>query len=141
MSCPEDNDSKRLTRFYLYRRIKNLWAISGAPKGSAIVLAGDEASEVGCLRDYLKFEGKDSYFVDLDRTGLDVVQKEWKKAQIFHGPIEDAISSVRDQLALINFDFCGYLNEKAVASIQASSSKISPKGFVAYTFARDRENS
>ncbi len=140
MSCPEDTDAKRLTRFFLYRRVKHLWQATGNPGGHALVLAGDEASEIGCLRDYLSLHPDFTHFVDVDAVGLEVVRKQWKKAQTFHGTIENAIDAVQGEIGFLNLDFCGYLNQKVVASIESASHKIAVKGIVSYTFTRDRES-
>lgn len=140
MSCPPDTDAKRLARYFLYRRVSKLWKAGGAPTGHSLVLAGNEASEIGCLRDLLNLQPEFVHFVDVNKAGLEVVQRNWPKAHTFHGPIESAIESLRGDIRFINFDFCGYLNEKAVASIAAASDKIVNKGIVAYTFTRDREN-
>lgn len=140
MPCLSDTDHKRLARFYLYRRIKRLWKAGGAPTGQALVLAGDEASEIGCLRDYLGRKGEDTHFIDVAKNGLGVVEKEWPEAQTFFGQLEDAIISLRGDISLINLDFCGYLKEEVVKSIEAAADKIVDRGIVAYTFVRDREH-
>src|SRR5258708_34239856 len=127
MSCPPDNDAKRLTRFYLYRRIKNLWKAGGTPNGSALVLSGYEASEVGCLRDYLGFSATKTIFADIDSRGLEIVQQAWKGVHVYKGKIENAISSSQDDFALINFDFCGYMNREVEKSVQASVGKFSSR--------------
>lgn len=138
MHCP-DNDSKRLARFYLYRRAKMLWAAGGTPAGQTLVLAGDEASEIGCLRDYLSLPPNTVCFVDNDKKGLDVVKRVWSQSQRFHGPIEDAIPKY-SPLKFINFDFCGYVSDKTLPAVEVAAKHIRSRGIVSYTFARDREN-
>ena len=141
MPCPPDTDAKRLARFYLYRKVRRLWAAGVRPEGSAVVLAGSEASEIGCLRHYLSLPPNLVHFVDLkDDAGLKVVKAKWKDAQTFHGNVKDAIESLRQDLAFVNFDFCGYMKDDYLEGIDAAAWKMAHGGVVAYTFSRDREN-
>jgi hypothetical protein len=141
MSCPPDTDAKRLCRFYLYRRIKNLWAAGGSPEGAAVVLAGAEASEIGCLRDYLEFKPDNVYFVDkTEDEGLALARQQWSRVRTFSGNITDAVETLRSDIAILNLDFCGHMTQTVLDSVRAAEGKISLKGVVAYTFVADREN-
>lgn len=141
MSCPPDTDAKRLARFYLYRKIKKLFAVSVHPRGVAVVLAGSEASEIGCLRHYLPFVPNKAFFVDTDEEGLVEVHRLWPKAQTFHGTIRDALKSLREKIAFLNLDFCGYMNNRVVEAVSEAAGKIEVGGVVAYTYLRSREQS
>ncbi len=139
MGCPPDTDTKRLSRYYLYRRVRHLWH-ADRPQGAYIVLAGSEASEIGCLRDYLMVKPEDAWFVDQDSTGLSIVKEKWSEANRFHGKLKDALKVIKGDIAFINLDFCGYMTKDVADSVAAACGRIVPQGIVGYTFVRDRES-
>jgi hypothetical protein len=139
VGCPPDTDEKRLARFYLYRKVRHLWEVGDPLTGCAVVLAGDEASEIGCLRYYLKREPETTYFVDVDKAGLDLATSLWKGVRTFHGSISDAIPQIEDSFAFVNLDFCGFMREEIIQSLAGLAGKIPVYGVVSYTFLRSRE--
>jgi hypothetical protein len=141
MGCPPDTDSKRLARFYLFRRILMLWATVDKPEGTALVLAGPEASEIGCLRYYLSLPGEKVYFVDnKENAGLEIVKNIWSTANCVCGDIQTILEELKENIAFVNLDFCGYMTDKVLESVDAAARKLVTGGVIAYTFVRDREN-
>ncbi len=136
-----DTDAKRLSRLAVYRRIEELQP-KESRNGLAIVLAGPEAGEIGCLRDFLKMDGPSVVFVDKEPKGLVKVARDWPEALTFFSDMKNVqkhLIGTSNAISLINFDFCGYVtdaNEKLVRNI---SHQVVDWGMVFTTFFRGRE--
>lgn len=139
-----DTDAKRLSRVAVYRRIEELqppecrrWG-----KGMAIVLAGPEAGEVGCLRDFLKMDPKGVIFVDREAKGLLKVNRDWPEAVTFFSDMKELNRLFKGSsypTSIVNFDFCGYVTDENEKLVRNIAPQIVDWGMVFTTFFRGRE--
>lgn len=139
-----ETDSKRLARLALYRRIQQLQPATTRTEGSAVVLAGPEAGEVGCLRDFLGLKPHRTYFVDWEsEKGLDRARQDWPKVNTELTDVNNVVRPgyLKTPLALLHLDFMGYLNEVREDTLKQAAPLMAMWGMVFYTFFRGREKS
>lgn len=135
-----ETDSKRLARLAIYSRVSQLQPASVRSEGAAVVLAGPDAGELGCLRDYLGYNPGLTCFVDWDtKSGLRKVEKEWPDAATWFGDVHDVVRNSTTKLSLLHLDYMGYLNEVRENTLKQASSLMQMWGMVFYTFFRGRE--
>lgn len=135
-----DTDSKRLARLAIYQRVADLQPV-GSRKGAAVVLAGPEAGEIGCLRDFLCWKPSDAWFVENStkhKRGLTKVKKEWPSANTHFGDVLQVVNDLRS-ISFLHLDHMGYLDEVRLDVVKAAAPKMEPWGMVFYAFFRGRE--
>lgn len=139
---PGDTDPKRLSRTQLYKRSRQLFEVSYRPTGMAIVLAGPDAGDFGCLKHVLGFKPKEMLFVDLKPDGLIRALERSGDVQYYEGDILDALHVQRSknkEAAFINLDFCEKLSDERIEAVRRAGNLLTNKGLLFYTFYRGRE--
>src|SRR5690349_721733 len=107
---PGDHKDKRAARLFLYKH-----ALSSPRIGFAIALAGSTPeSEICLLRDYLRWPGDRTWFVDNSEhisvlTALQNIRCRWPEARIYPGKLQDLLESTFP-IGFANLDFMGHLN-------------------------------
>lgn len=89
-----ETNAKRLARVALYEKIGAMWSdrVGYRPRhGVAVVLAGHEAAEVGCLHHILRFPLDRVIVADFEEAGLIEAKRRWPDVRIHHGDVSDAL--------------------------------------------------
>lgn len=135
-----ETDAKRIARAQLYRRIASLQAPAERREGMAVVLAGPDAGEVGCLKHVLRVRPWQVLFVDNRETeGLAKARRQWPGVHTYCGDILDALQNLQAPLFFANLDFMGYLNDHRRRTVEAAGRLLKARGVLSYTFFRGRE--
>lgn len=136
---PGETDAKRLVRYLLYSRCATLEDAIGRIGGLSVVLSGPGACEIGCLRHVLKRSPSTVFFVDKDQSGLAVAKHRWPNVRTYHGDIIRLLPQLHD-VGFIHLDFMGMLNDEVAKIISLAAQSLKPRGILAYTFLRGRED-
>lgn len=135
-----ETDSKRLARLAIYQRVLDLQPV-GSRSSEAVVLAGPDAGEIGCLRDLLLWKPEKAWFVENDkkhRKGLERVREEWPAANTHFGDVKDVIKGL-NYISFLHLDHMGVLDEERLDVVRLAASRIAAWGMVFYAFQRGRE--
>ena len=139
---PDETDAKRLARLAVYRRVQALQTSDVRAGNSFVVLAGPWAGDLGALRHMMQSDPRATFFVDNEeKRGLRFVEKEWPSVKTVNGDVADVLPSLKPKAALINLDFCGYLNKGREEIVIRSAQALVEWGLIFYTFFRGREDS
>lgn len=138
--CP----TKKLARYNAYvdgnKHRDNLqWRHKG---GWAIVLAGDEAAEVGCVVHLHKHPIDKIIVVDMDSRGIRKAEQQWPGIRTYQGDLKDLLLAMPYRsVDFIHFDFMGHVHGDVLGIVRASRDKLSQGAVVLYTFFHGRDHS
>lgn len=136
---PGESDSKRLARLAIYDRTMRLQPASVREDGLSIVLCGEDAGELGCLRYLLKTPASLTWFVDNKQTrGLKKVGREWPAAKAALTDVKDVVADSKS-ISFMHLDFMGLLNDEREDIIKLSAPKMKMWGVMYYVFFRGHE--
>lgn len=139
---PGDCVTKKLARYNTYWEIKQIWEKSGTPKGWVVLLAGDEAAEVGCVLNLLRWPANHVIVVDLNPRGLHAAQERFPGVRTYQGNVLDVIEALpEDSISLIHLDFQGHFKESEASFVRATRQKLRRGAFLLYTFMHGRDKS
>lgn len=126
-------------RTHFYRCVRDLWAYTGKPRGKALVLAGQEAADVGPLIHLLGYKPSDIWLVDWEESeALNWARSVWPGLNTYAGDVRNVIGAT-GKLGLVNLDFCGHLTPGRRTIVQQASEFMSDGAVCSYTFLRGRE--
>ena len=135
---PGDSDAKRIARMAVYERVGSMQPIEER-RGAAVVLAGTEASEIGLLKEYLRWDANQCWFVDNhNKEGLNRVHRKWPKAKTLFGDVKYVVSGVKS-ISFLNLDIMGYIGQDEVDILTEARPNIEDWGMVFCSFYRGRE--
>ncbi len=136
---PGESDPKRLARLAIYNRTLSLQPASVRKEGFNIVLCGEDAGELGCLRYLLKTPPDLTWFVDNHQTrGLNKVAREWPEAEYALRDVKEVVEGV-NSIAFLHLDFMGLLNDEREDIIKLAAPKMKMWGIMFYVFFRGHE--
>jgi hypothetical protein len=137
---PGDNPEKRAARVFLYKM-----GLTAPKGGHALTLAGHQPEdEVELMRDYLKWNGKQTWFVDKSTkanvvAAMNRIEKDWSEAQVYRGDLKKLLRFIYP-ISFAHLDFMGYLNDKSVIPcLKEVSERCLPRAIIGLTWYRGRE--
>lgn len=140
---PGESPDKRAARLFLYK------LGAQAPRlGHAITLAGTEPqAEVDLMRDYLKWPGAKTWFVDWAKNpetrtqvlaALTAIKTAWPEANVVRGDINEVLAEI-PLVGFANLDFMGFDRRSVMPCIKTTITRLAPGGVMAVTWFRGRE--
>ena len=140
---PGESQSKSAARVFVYR------VASDAPRiGHAVALAGPTPeSEVDLMKNYLRWPGERTHFVDWARDtlarsrvlgALDNIKKIWPEANVRHADINQVVAEL-PSIGFANLDFMGFSRTSVMPCVQSVIGRLVPNGVMALTWFRGRE--
>lgn len=138
---PGDHAEKQAARLFLYRHVR------AAPiQGHAVTLAGkDPESELRLLRDYVKWPGHRTWFVDNSKrpeilSALAGIKQSWPEANAERVNLWNIVPKL-EVIGFANMDFMGAPLEKdTLRCLTEVIPRLLPKAIMGFTWMRGREH-
>lgn len=137
---PGDHAQKQTARLFLYR-----YATTAPVRGHAVTLAGsDPESEVELLKNYLKWPGNQTWFVDKDESddvqmALGKIRRIWSDAHVVSAELADVVRTL-PIIGFANLDFMGApLTGRNMHCLAMVIEKLLPGAILGVTWIRGRE--
>jgi hypothetical protein len=124
-----------------YLRVAHVLRSSNVREGAVVVLAGNEAAEVGAIRSLLRWRARDVWFVDGNPVGLLCAKQRWPGVNTYEGDLLLAMDEIPGPLAFINVDLTGHPNGYLARVLKRVSGRLVSGGVLSLTFLAAREHS
>lgn len=142
--------AKKVARLRLYRRVKQVMDSVGTSTRDMrmMILIGDEACEVGCIKHLLNVKPEGVIAVDRNPEACKMLSRRWPEVQVINADLESkkTFTTVRSWLKnapgldFIHLDLMGNMSNSATALYGIWLEFLSSNGLMGVTYLRAREN-